>query len=230
MSRGHSHYNAPGSTQNQGNTIGDRPCVRQSKIGREHEGGNQMKALLGHNDLKWNVNQTEGAYQGGRVHDAREPQASPAKESITGQNMRRGTGTANQQSMSIFGDDSRPERVGQGHTHHGMPGSTQNQGNTIGDRPCVRQSKIGREHEGGNQMKDVLGHNDLKWNVNKTEGAYQGGRVHDARVEAPVQAPVQPLGEIPSNPKSAEPAKQPEYTRGRRGTANQQSYNLFTGN
>ena len=67
--RGHSHYGAPGSTQNQGNSVGDRPCVRQSKIGREHEGGNQMKALMGNDDLKWNVNKTEGAYQGGRVHD-----------------------------------------------------------------------------------------------------------------------------------------------------------------
>src|SRR3989338_8411382 len=61
-----------------------------------------------------------------------------------------------------------------GHYWGGAPGQTQNQGNMLGDRPCVRQSKINREHMGGNNMKDILGQEQLKWDTNKQEGVYAG--------------------------------------------------------
>lgn len=65
------HYNAGGvhSTQNQNNHLGDRPCVRQSRLYREHNGGNAMKDLLGQSDLKWETNAQQGAYSGKRVYD-----------------------------------------------------------------------------------------------------------------------------------------------------------------
>jgi len=96
-----------GSTQNQGNIIGDRPCVRQSKIGREHEGGNQMKALLGHDDLAWDVNKVEGAYSGARVYDAqthayKDTEKTPAEDQP--RSNARGRGNANKQSVNIFGN------------------------------------------------------------------------------------------------------------------------------
>lgn len=65
-----------------------------------------------------------------------------------------------------------------GHFHSGDPSLTQNQGNSLGDRPCVRQSKICREQMGGNAMKDLMGQSDLKWQTDRQEGAYAGNRVH----------------------------------------------------
>ena len=41
------------ANQNLGNKLGSRPCVRQTDNYRRYEGGNSMKALLGHNDLQW---------------------------------------------------------------------------------------------------------------------------------------------------------------------------------
>ena len=42
-----SHYHQQGGTQNQGNVLGSRSCVRQSKLFRQYESGNSMKGLLG---------------------------------------------------------------------------------------------------------------------------------------------------------------------------------------
>jgi hypothetical protein len=64
-----------------------------------------------------------------------------------------------------------------GHTHHGG-GEGIEKNNHLGDRPCVRQSRLYREHVGGNAMKDLLGQGNLKWDLNQQEGAYKGKRVH----------------------------------------------------
>jgi hypothetical protein len=61
---------------------------------------------------------------------------------------------------------------------------TQNQGNSLGDRPCVRQSRLYRELCGGNTMKELMGQDQLKWDTGRTEGAYQGGRVFDHNTHA----------------------------------------------
>ncbi|KAJ1485726.1 hypothetical protein T484DRAFT_1792436 [Baffinella frigidus] len=68
-----------------------------------------------------------------------------------------------------------------GHWHDANAG-TQNQGNHIGTRSCVRQSKLYRQYESGNSMKDLMGHSSLAWNPNKKEGAYAGA-VYDHTLE-----------------------------------------------
>jgi len=62
-------YHNPGAaSQNLGNHIGTRSCVRQSKLFRMYESGNATKALLGQQSLQWDVDRKEGAYRG-RVFD-----------------------------------------------------------------------------------------------------------------------------------------------------------------
>jgi hypothetical protein len=65
-------YNSPQhhSIEN-GNRLGARPVVRQSKLYRHNESGNTMKNLLGHQDLAWNEEQQEGVFAGQSVYDAR---------------------------------------------------------------------------------------------------------------------------------------------------------------
>mmetsp|Transcript_49236 Transcript_49236/g.86657 ORF Transcript_49236/g.86657 Transcript_49236/m.86657 type:complete len:229 (-) Transcript_49236:9-695(-) len=41
--------------------------------------------------------------------------------------------------------------------------SSQNVGNVLGSRPCVRQTALYRHHESGNAMKDLLGMGHLAW-------------------------------------------------------------------
>ena len=65
-----------------------------------------------------------------------------------------------------------------GHRNLGGAGMTQNQGNVVGDRPCVRQSRLFRQHDSGNAMKDLMG-TGVKWDVNQQQGAYQGKTVYD---------------------------------------------------
>jgi hypothetical protein len=71
--RGHAHDSTAG-TQNQGNTLGDRSCVRQSKLYRIRESGNDMKSLLGASNLAWKTDVKEGAYMGQRVYDHDNPE------------------------------------------------------------------------------------------------------------------------------------------------------------
>ncbi|KAG5510308.1 hypothetical protein JKF63_07636 [Porcisia hertigi] len=125
---GHHHINDPSMTQNQGNLLGNRPCVRQSRLYREGCSGNTMKALLGQSDLSWKTNQTEGCYGGGRVYDhntedhravptqqqeqeqgqqqqqqeQQQQQQEPAVSASTGRGLRPGAGYANRQTYNIF--------------------------------------------------------------------------------------------------------------------------------
>jgi len=103
-----------------------------------------------------------------------------------------------------------------GHYNGGDASMTQNQGNVLGDRPCVRQSKLYRQHVGGNEMKGLLGQETLKWDVNKLQGGYEGQRVHD------------PLNDKPTNIQETKAKEEPVAARGR-GLANRQTYNLITG-
>jgi hypothetical protein len=65
---GHKHDSSAG-TQNQGNTLGDRSCVRQSKLYRMRESGNDIKSILGTPHLCWDTRQKQGAYEGQAVYD-----------------------------------------------------------------------------------------------------------------------------------------------------------------
>jgi len=70
---GHRH-NPNASTQNQGNALGDRSSVRQSKLYRKYESGNDVKSLLGTSNLCWDPSQTQGAYNGQKAYDFDEHQ------------------------------------------------------------------------------------------------------------------------------------------------------------
>ena len=72
MSGGH-HHNSNAGTQNQGNSLGDRACVRQSKLYRQHESGNDVKSILGTDHLRWDTEHQEGAYKGQKVFDHNKP-------------------------------------------------------------------------------------------------------------------------------------------------------------
>ncbi|RYY87901.1 hypothetical protein EON63_03295 [archaeon] len=49
--------------------LGERPVVRQSRLYRQHEGGNSMKALLGADNLAWEADKQQGVFQGRPVYD-----------------------------------------------------------------------------------------------------------------------------------------------------------------
>mmetsp|Transcript_33244 Transcript_33244/g.43819 ORF Transcript_33244/g.43819 Transcript_33244/m.43819 type:complete len:186 (+) Transcript_33244:210-767(+) len=80
----------------------------------------------------------------------------------------------------------------QGHTHDSWAG-TQNQGNKLGDRPCVRQSKLYRMQESGNNVKTILGSTNLCWDTNKVEGAYTGQQIYDHNEERMVSGNLRSL-------------------------------------
>ncbi|CCW63579.1 unnamed protein product [Phytomonas sp. EM1] len=144
------------------------------------------------------------------------------------------------------------------------PGDSQNIGNLLGSRPCVRQSRLYREGCSGNAMKDILGQGELKWDTTRTEGCYKGGHVydHNTKDNLAVQQEMERDQEKTSavegedeeievevvDKEAATPAPQQETDvpqksdvpprvsastgRGFRpcsGMANQQTYNIFTG-
>eukprot|EP00428_Durinskia_dybowskii_P065743 CAMPEP_0170374936 /NCGR_PEP_ID=MMETSP0117_2-20130122/10883_1 /TAXON_ID=400756 /ORGANISM="Durinskia baltica, Strain CSIRO CS-38" /LENGTH=340 /DNA_ID=CAMNT_0010629957 /DNA_START=59 /DNA_END=1081 /DNA_ORIENTATION=+ len=84
------HHNSNAGTQNQGNSIGDRACVRQSKLYRTHESGNDVKCILGTSNLCWDTDRQEGAYKGQKVFDHMQPNAvsneyrRPSNEDLRG--------------------------------------------------------------------------------------------------------------------------------------------------
>jgi hypothetical protein len=60
-----SHFHDPSaSSQNVGNHVGNRPCVRQSQLFRRNESGNAMKELMGQSCLQWDTKKLQGAYSG----------------------------------------------------------------------------------------------------------------------------------------------------------------------
>ena len=53
---------APGASIENGNTLGTRPVVRQSKLYRQHDSGNAMKAAMGHDALTWDTERLQVRY------------------------------------------------------------------------------------------------------------------------------------------------------------------------
>ena len=70
---------------------------------------------------------------------------------------------------------------------HDPSASSQNLGNFIGTRSCIRQSKLFRQYESGNSMKALLGQPNLAWQTDEKEGAYRGQPVWDANVAGPTK-------------------------------------------
>jgi len=62
-------HDSRSASQNVGNHLGSRSCVRQSRLYREYESGNATKALLGQNNLIWETKKKQGAYSGHSVYD-----------------------------------------------------------------------------------------------------------------------------------------------------------------
>jgi hypothetical protein len=52
-------------------------------------------------------------------------------------------------------------------------------GNVLGDRSSVRQSRYFRQYESGNAVKSILGTDNLRWDVERKEGVFQGHAVYD---------------------------------------------------
>jgi len=69
---GHSHDNTHASA-NTGNILGDRSSVRQSKLYRQYESGNDVKGILGTENLQWRTDKKEGVYEGHTVYDHADP-------------------------------------------------------------------------------------------------------------------------------------------------------------
>ena len=61
------------------NVLGDRSCVRQSRYFREYESGNNVKALLGTENLCWSTTKKEGVFDGHTVFDGRTKDTSDAE-------------------------------------------------------------------------------------------------------------------------------------------------------
>lgn len=105
---GHRHTNDPNLTQNQGNMLGDRPCVRQSRLYREGCSGNAMKELMGQSELSWKTDQTEGCYGGGRVYDHNTEDNKAARNGV-GYNNNNGA-QQGQQRQSFQQDAYQPQQ------------------------------------------------------------------------------------------------------------------------
>lgn len=115
----------------------------------------------------------------------------------------------------------------------------------LGDRPCVRQSRLGRQHDGGNAMKEILGHSDLMWDTDRTQGAYTGGRAAGPGTDrtpqqrlgggqggSPAQRPSQQQPQQQEPEHNAFPQGPAQQSRGHRrgaGEANKTTYNVLTG-
>lgn len=65
-----------------------------------------------------------------------------------------------------------------------IPGASTENGNVLGTRPVVRQSRLYREKESGNAMKAAMGHDSLQWDTEALQGVFQGQHVYDAETDA----------------------------------------------
>jgi len=82
---GHRH-NPSVASQNQGNSLGDRSCVRQSKLYRMYESGNDVKSCLGSSHLSWDPNVKQGAYSGQPVYDHSKDGLTQGRQDSFGRN------------------------------------------------------------------------------------------------------------------------------------------------
>lgn len=87
----------------------------------------------------------------------------------------------------------------------GGSGSIEN-GNRLGARPVVRQSKFYREGNSGNAVKDLLGQGDLAWDLNQQEGAFAGHPMYDGRQQGYIHG--QQQQRPPQRPPQAPPPQQ----------------------
>ena len=87
---------------------------------------------------------------------------------------------------------------------HDPSAASQNVGNHVGNRPCVRQSQLFRRNESGNAMKELMGQTSLQWDTKKLQGAYSGAAYdpNSIRVQQVVQCEPSLPPQKPSLPPS----------------------------
>ena len=69
-----SHYHDPGAaTQNQGNVLGTRACVKQSWRAKQQESGNAVKGILGYGNIQWSATKRSTTVSQGQ----RQPRGGP---------------------------------------------------------------------------------------------------------------------------------------------------------
>ena len=73
------HHDPSFGNMNQGNSLGNRPVIRQSKYFRQYESGNETKALLGQSNLIWKTDVVQGVFNGQNAFDADDPHGNLRK-------------------------------------------------------------------------------------------------------------------------------------------------------
>lgn len=224
---GHRHLGGPSLTQNQGNVLGERPCVRQSRLYREHNGGNTMKELMGQGDLKWDTTCVQGAYAGGKIFDHRKGEQEN-NEPIRGVCNQKHQHQQQQQQYCHTEDEDgaeldEEEAADHSFQHYGV------NNNTAEHHPS-------QDVEAQDEYYGVV--------IEMDDGVEQGGGVDYRAEEKEEEAEKQPTEPIKKQiapagvrrgvmePKAEAPTCQPVAYRSFRpgaGHANRQTYNIFTG-
>lgn len=178
---GHRH-NPNAGTQNQGNALGDRSCVRQSKLYRKYESGNDVKSLLGTSNLCWDPSQKQGAYQGQKIYDFDEHQniVQGRQEQTFGAASRKqgsdygydnyGSAPQNNYSSSSndYGYGQKTNSYSNDYSHEAPPQNYGRRSNPVGGG-----SGGGRPY-GGDDSTDYSTSNN-SYGVNNTTKSYGGG-------------------------------------------------------
>ena len=146
--------NLDGSSMNMGNKIGNRSTGR-GEFAHKNEHGSSMKSLL--YEASPNGIEVNPMRPTSWIHDTSPGVVLPGQPGASDQ---------------VLASQGR-------RGHVSLPYGTQNQNNMLGDRPVVRQSKIYRQNESGNAMKSLLGVENLAWNTDQQQGAYEGMGVYD---------------------------------------------------
>nr|CCC92171.1 conserved hypothetical protein [Trypanosoma congolense IL3000] len=212
--RGHMHLLDPSLTQNQGNVLGERPCVRQSRLYREHNGGNTMKELMGQSDLKWDTTQVQGAFTGGRLFDHRgrgrvcqaDPRGVPDQQAQFAQQRMQGSKPV-QHRRPQEEEEEEERRPLQDYGVHGYVGGP------IGDERggVVIDMDEGMERRDGEEFQNVV----ESMNENEERCVAPAGTRRGAPPRTDVAPTCQPVAYRAFRPGA--------------GHANRQTYNIFTG-
>lgn len=96
----------------------------------------------------------------------------------------------------------------------GGPSASIENGNRLGARPVVRQSKFYREGNSGNAVKDLLGQGDLAWDLDQQQGAFSGQPMYDGRQFGYMQAGPAPQPNQVRRPPQAPQLQQQQQRRG----------------
>ena len=98
--------------------------------------------------------------------------------------------------------------------HDASSGSIE-RGNALGDRSSVRQSRLFRQYESGNNVKSILGTDNLRWDVDQKEGVFAGHSVYDDKAQKYAAVPQNYTAAAPPHQENAPPP--PRFGRRSRG-------------